>query len=88
MNKMSSAGNLLKPEPSSIEDIIGKILYWVGIAFLFFGFTGFFMVVLYPSLYNDEVLQFALTFFYSYLTILGIFLILYHDKIIVKGYRT
>ena len=88
MNKMESVERVLEPESSSIEDLIEKIMLWIGEAFLFIGFFGFFMFILYPKLYNDEILQYSMSFFYSYIMILGIFLILYHGKIIVRGYRT
>jgi hypothetical protein len=88
MNKMSFLKKLLEPV-SSIEDFIDWLLYLVGIVFLFLGFSGLLMLIVYPKIYNsDEVIQFATSFVYSYMVILGIFLIAYHSKIIVKRYRT
>lgn len=73
----------------TIEDFIDLLLYLSGVIFLFLGFSGLIMVIIYPRIFGeDEVIQFATSFVYSYMSILGIFLVLYHSKIIVKGYRT
>jgi len=73
---------------SDMEGIAEKILVWVGIISLFIGFAGLIMVVTYPEVYGDHTLQFVVAFVYSYMIILGIFLIVYHGKIIVRGHPT
>ena len=71
------------------ENLVEKLSLWVGIIFLFIGLMGLFLVIIIPNMYgNEQVLQFALTFIYSYMSILGIFLILYRSKLWVRGYRT
>jgi len=73
---------------SDMEGIAEKILVWAGIISLFIGFSGLIMVVTYPKMYGDYTLQFVVAFVYSYMIVLGIFLILYHGKIIVRGHPT
>jgi len=76
-------------KPATIEDFIDLLLYLSGVIFLFLGFSGLIMIIIYPKIFGeDSVIQFATSFIYSYMSILGIFLILYHSKIIVKAYRT
>jgi positive regulator of sigma E activity len=87
MNRMR-LGKPLMPESSTIEDLAEKLLLWAGIVSLLVGFFGLILVITYPKMYGDEVLQFGITFVYSYMIIIGIFLSLYHGKIIVRGYRT
>jgi hypothetical protein len=71
------------------ENLVEKLFLWAGVVFLFIGFMGLFLVIIIPNMYGkDQVLPFALTFVYSYMSILGIFLILYRSKIWVRGYRT
>ncbi len=73
---------------SSFVDFLEKLILWVGIIFLFLGFFGLLLVIVIPETFGDKVMQFALTFSNSYMMILGIFLIIYHEKIWVKGYPT
>jgi polyferredoxin len=73
---------------SDMEGIAEKILVWAGITSLFIGFAGLILVITYPEMYGDEVLQFGVTFVFSYMIIVGIFLIIYHGKIIVRGHPT
>jgi cytochrome b subunit of formate dehydrogenase len=78
-----------KFEDSSIENTIEKLFLWTGAVFLFLGSSGLLLNILYPQMYGeDSVMQFATAFFNSYMMILGIFLIIYHGKIIVRGHRT
>lgn len=78
------------PEPPehTLEDVAEKLLLWSGIVSLFIGFAGLILVITYPKMYGDNILQFGVAFVYSYMILLGIFLILYHGKIIVRGYPT
>ena len=78
------------PEPPehTIDDIAEKLLLWTGVVSLFIGFAGLILVITIPNMYKDEVMQLGITFVYSYMILLGIFLILYHGKIIVRGYPT
>lgn len=86
---MSFIKKLLEPVSSNLEDFINWLIYLIGVIFLFLGFSGLLMLIVYPKIYNsDEVIQFATSFVYSYMIILGIFLILYRNKIILRGYRT
>jgi len=72
-----------------ISEIAEKLFLWVGASFLFLGFSGLIIIIMYPTIFGeDDALQFAIAFSNSYMFILGIFLVLYRTKIIVKGYRT
>jgi hypothetical protein len=74
---------------NSVQDAAEKLFLWVGAAFLLIGFMGLFLIIMYPKMYgSDQVMQFASTFMNSYLTVFGIFLVIYHSKILVKGRRT
>jgi len=84
MNKVESS----KSKRYTTEEVLEELLYFTGIITLFFGFSGIVMMIFYPNLYEDKVLSTGMTFIDSYMTIIGIFLILYHSKIIVKPVRT
>jgi hypothetical protein len=73
---------------SSFVEFVEKLILWVGILFLFFGFFGLLLIIVIPETFGDKVMQFSLTFSNSYMMILGIFLIIYHERIWVRGYPT
>jgi hypothetical protein len=73
---------------TTAEDIVDRILLWAGVVSLFIGVSGLILVITYPKMYGDDILQFGVTFAYSYMIIIGVFLVLYHNKIIVRGYPT
>jgi len=71
------------------EAIMGHLFLILGIVLLFLGSVGLLLtIVAYSKIYQDQVLLTELYFFHSYMIIIGTFLVLYHKKIIVKGYRT
>lgn len=80
--------SLDKPKAYDSEEILEELLYFVGIAALIFGFFGILLIVLYTGMYKDEILSVGMTFLNSYMMAIGIFLVLYHDKIIVKAKPT
>jgi len=88
MKLMDIKASILEPKTYKVEDIAEKLLLWVGAISLFIGFSGLILIVSYKNLYNDQVLEFGLAFVYSYMMVLGMFLIIYHGKIIVRGYPT
>ncbi len=85
---MNSPKDKTETISTTVEDIAERILLWSGIVSLFIGASGLILVITYPEMYGDDILQFGVSFVYSYMIIVGIFLILYHSKIIVRGYPT
>jgi predicted MFS family arabinose efflux permease len=85
---MNSPKDKTETISTTVEDIAERILLWSGIVSLFIGVSGLILVITYPEMYGDDILQFGVSFVYSYMIIVGIFLILYHSKIIVRGYPT
>lgn len=80
---------LAKYTYDEMGNLIEKLILWVGEIFIFLGTVGLILLLTYPKMYGeDSVLQFASTFMNSYLAVLGVFLVLYHGKIIVRGHRT
>ena len=67
-------------------EILDRVFLIGGVIFLFLGFASFLIVIMsYPmGMFKDEVISFAFSFVSLFMIILGIFLILYHSKIIVK----
>jgi hypothetical protein len=71
------------------ETIIGHLFLILGIVLLFLGSVGLLLTMAaYSKIYEDQILLAELYFFHSYMIVIGTFLVLYHKKIIVKGYRT
>ena len=71
------------------EAIMGHLFLILGIVLLFLGSIGLLLTIsAYSKMYEDQILLTELYFFHSYMVVIGTFLVLYHKKIIVKGYRT
>jgi len=67
-------------------DILDELFLIAGVVFLFLGFSGLIIIITsYPiGMFGDMVLDFAASFIYVFMSGMGIFLILFHKKIIVK----
>ena len=79
------------PEKTDVnyEAMIEFLFLIVGISLTIIGLIGFILsVVLYPKIYNNEVLLVALNFSYFYMFVLGMMLFAYHKKIWIKAQRT
>ena len=71
------------------EAIIARLFLILGLALLMLGSIGLLLSLLdFSKTYSDEILLSEMYFFYTYMIILGAVLFLYHERIIVKGYRT
>jgi multisubunit Na+/H+ antiporter MnhG subunit len=79
----------LEESEINYEAIIGQLFLILGLFLLFLGSVGLLLtIVSYSKIYEDAALLSELYFFHSYMVVIGAFLVLYHKKIIVKGYRT
>ena len=69
-----------------VIDIIDRLFLIAGLIFLFLGFAGVMIALLtYPEgPFKDEWFFLGMLTVNSFMTLLGIFLILFHEKIIVK----
>ncbi len=67
-------------------DIMENVFLITGWIFLLVGLLGIIMVVIsYPrNLFNDEVLSFISMFIYSCMTIFGVILAKFHDRILIR----
>jgi len=68
---------------SNIELLLEWIVLSLSVIFIISGFGGLIMIVTAHG-YSDELLNYAYTFVYSYMFILGIFLMIFRKKILVK----
>ena len=72
-----------------LEDLVSNFLMLSGLVFVVLGFFGLFLMVFFPKMYgDDQVLEFGISFLYTYVMIMGIFLMAFHKKIFVKAFRT
>jgi hypothetical protein len=86
---MIHAKKPLEESEINYEAIIGHLFLILGLVLLFLGSVGLLLtIVAYSKIYEDQVLLAEMYFFHSYMIVIGTFLVLYHKKIIVKGYRT
>ena len=77
-----------KAKSYTMEDVLEETLYLTGFIIMFLGFSGIMMIVLFPKFYNDNILSTGMTFLNSYMIAMGVLLVLYHNKIIVRYHRT
>ena len=72
-----------------IEDFVENLLLWSGLVFVLLGFFGLLMMLFFPKIYgDDQVLQFGVSFVDAYMMVMGLFLVAFHKKIFVRGFRT
>lgn len=70
-------------------DLLDKLFLATGIIFLFLGFAGIVLVVTTygVGMFRDEAFTLGFAFVNGFMTVLGIFLVFFHDKIIVKSVK-
>jgi hypothetical protein len=79
----------MSDESFKYENVFEELFLIAGLIILFFGAFGLVMsILIYTILYGDQVFLLELYFVYIYMIILGTLLVLYHKKILVRGYRT
>ena len=79
--------NSIKVAMETFDTIIEQIFLFSGLFLLFAGSVELLVLIL-SSLNKDQVFQFEMSFIYSYMIAMGAFLVMYHKRILVKGYRT
>jgi hypothetical protein len=72
---------------SHFSDYLEQVMKYMGIVMLIFGLLGLIMLVFTAGRF-EKIYQIGLGFIYMYLMFLGFLIAIYHDKIIVRGYRT
>jgi len=77
----------IKMALETFDAIIEQLFLFSGLFLLFAGTVEFLILILSPTS-KDQVFQFEMSFIYSYMVILGAFLVMYHKRILVKGYQT
>jgi len=77
----------IKMALETFDAIIEQLFLFSGLFLLFAGTVEFLILILSPTS-KDQVFQFEMLFIYTYMIILGAFLIIYHNRILVKGYPT
>jgi hypothetical protein len=82
MNRMNS----IKMALETFDYVIEQLFLFSGLFLLFAGAVELLILILSPT--KDQVFQFEMAFIYSYMIALGAFLVMYHKRILVKGYQT
>ena len=75
-----------EPIQTNFEIIIEWIIIFLSSVLMVIGGGGLLVTITLYSSYSDMVLQYALTFVYTYMLVLGIILMKYRNKVIVKRY--
>jgi len=83
MNRMGS----IKMALETFDYMIEQLFLFSGLFLLFAGAVELLILILNPTS-KDQVFQFEMSFIYSYMVVLGAFLVMYHKRILVKGYQT
>ena len=71
-------------ETINLEILFEWIILTLSIIFIFIGFGGLTIVITTHEFKSDTLLEYAYAFVYSYMLVLGIFLITYRKKILFK----
>jgi len=71
-------------------DLLDRLFLVAGIIFLLLGFAGLILIITtYPKgMFKDDTFSMGFAFINGFMATMGIFLILFHDKIIVKPKQT
>ena len=81
INKMLK---VIEPIQTNLEIIIEWVVLTLSVMFIVLGSGGLLLVITSSNYKSDVLLQYAYVFIYTYMLILGIFLIAYRKKIIKK----
>jgi sensor histidine kinase YesM len=73
----------MKKHNTRMENVLDWILLWTGIVSTFLGTIGTILIA-FSLLTTDKILAAVFTFVSFYMLFFGIFLLIYHKKIIVK----
>jgi uncharacterized membrane protein YjjP (DUF1212 family) len=71
-------------EDYNMDILFEWIILTVSIIFIFLGFGGLIVVITTSKINPDLLLDYAYAFVYSYMLILGILLLTYRKKILIK----
>jgi len=69
---------------SNLDIIFEWIILSISVIFIFIGFGGLIIVITTHRYRSDVLLEYAYTFVYSYMLILGTLLMIYRKKILIK----
>ena len=77
--------NFLGPASPALEDILEWSLLWAGVVLFILGLSGSVIIIFSGrKIISDNVLQASFTFVSIYMLFLGLFLIKYRKKIVVR----
>ena len=68
----------------SIDAFLESIILAISLIFIFLGFGGLIVVVTTSKINSDELIEYAYAFVYSYMLVLGVLLLAYRKKILIK----
>jgi hypothetical protein len=71
-------------DKSSLNLLFEQIITLIAAIFMFIGAGGIILVITTSPIYPDRMMDFAYTFVYSYMLVLGILLYVYRNRILVK----
>jgi hypothetical protein len=66
------------------NSMFGQLITAIAVIFIILGLGGLIIVVTTSPIYSDRMLDYAYTFVYSYMLVLGILLYVYRNRILVK----
>jgi hypothetical protein len=72
-----------EPAQTNLEMVFEWIILSLSIIFIFLGFGGL-IIIITNGYKSDILLEYAYAFVYSYMLVLGIILLIYRKKILVK----
>jgi hypothetical protein len=75
---------MLREEESNFEIVFEWSILTISLVFVFMGIGGLIMVITSHRSGSDTLLEYAYTFIYSYMLVLGTILLVYRNKILVK----
>jgi hypothetical protein len=68
----------------NLNMLFEQMITLIAVIFMFIGAGGIILVITTSPIYSDHMLNFAYTFVYSYMLVLGILLYVYRNRILVK----
>jgi hypothetical protein len=68
----------------NIDAFLELTILTISVIFIFLGFGGLIVVLTTSKINSDLLIEYAYAFVYSYMLILGVFLLAYRKKILIK----
>jgi hypothetical protein len=68
----------------NIDAFLELVILAISVIFIFLGFGGLIVVVTTSKINSDLLIEYAYAFIYSYMLVLGVLLLVYRKKILLK----